>query len=58
MATALSVAAFFAERDALRQRDKQVPTRHGHALHGIEDATMLRVTDEPIMAKFGLLRHG
>ena len=58
MATALSVAALFAERDALRQRDKQVPARHGHALHGIEDATMLRVTDEPIMAKFGLLRHG
>jgi gentisate 1,2-dioxygenase len=34
-----------------------VPLWHGHALHGIEDATLLRVTDEPIMAKFGLLRH-
>jgi gentisate 1,2-dioxygenase len=30
---------------------------HRHVLHGIEDATLLRVTDEPIMAKFGLLRH-
>ena len=34
-----------------------VPLRHGHVLHGVEDATLLRVTDEPIMAKFGLLRH-
>ena len=34
-----------------------VPLWHGHALHGVEDATLLRVTDEPIMAKFGLLRH-
>ena len=34
-----------------------VPLRQGHVLHGIEDATLLRVTDEPIMAKFGLLRH-
>jgi len=31
---------------------------HGRVLRGIEDATLLRVTDEPIMAKFGLLRHG
>ena len=58
MATALSVVALFAERDALRQRDKQVPARHGHALHGIEDATMLRITDEPIMAKFLFGVHG
>jgi gentisate 1,2-dioxygenase len=35
-----------------------VPTWHGHVLHGVEDATLLRVTDEPIMTKFGLLRHG
>ena len=35
-----------------------VPLWHGHLLHGIEDATLLRVTDEPVMAKFGLLRHG
>ena len=35
-----------------------VPISHEHVLHGIEDATLLRVTDEPIMAKFGLLRHG
>ena len=34
-----------------------VPAQHGHALHGVEDATLLRVTDEPIMTKFGLLRH-
>jgi gentisate 1,2-dioxygenase len=34
-----------------------VPLWHGHALHGIEDATLLRVTDEPIMTKFGLLRR-
>jgi gentisate 1,2-dioxygenase len=34
-----------------------VPSRHAHALHGVEDATLLRVTDEPIMAKFGLLRR-
>jgi gentisate 1,2-dioxygenase len=34
-----------------------VPLRQGHVLHGIDDATLLRVTDEPIMAKFGLLRH-
>jgi gentisate 1,2-dioxygenase len=34
-----------------------VPSRHAHTLHGIEDATLLRVTDEPIMAKFGLLRQ-
>jgi gentisate 1,2-dioxygenase len=34
-----------------------VPLWHGHVLHGVEDATLLRVTDEPIMAKFGLLRH-
>jgi gentisate 1,2-dioxygenase len=30
---------------------------HGHALHGVEDAILLRVIDEPIIAKFGLLRH-
>jgi gentisate 1,2-dioxygenase len=35
-----------------------VPTWHGHVLHGVEDATLLRVTDEPIMTKFGLPRHG
>ena len=35
-----------------------VPPRQGHVLHGVEDATLLRVTDEPIVAKFGLLRHG
>ncbi len=35
-----------------------VPLRQGHVLHGVEDAILLRVTDEPIMAKFGLLRHG
>jgi gentisate 1,2-dioxygenase len=34
-----------------------VPMRHAHVLHGIGDATLLCVTDEPIMAKFGLLRH-
>jgi gentisate 1,2-dioxygenase len=34
-----------------------VPLWHGHVLHGVEDATLLRVTDEPIMAKFGLLRR-
>jgi hypothetical protein len=26
-------------------------------LHGVEDATLLRLNDEPIMTKFGLLRH-
>ena len=35
-----------------------VPTWHGHVLHGVEDAIVLRVTDEPIMTKFGLLRYG
>jgi gentisate 1,2-dioxygenase len=35
-----------------------VPPWHGHVLHEVEDATLLRVTAEPIMAKFGLLRHG
>ncbi len=35
-----------------------VPLRQGHVLHGVKDATLLRVTDEPIMAKFDLLRHG
>jgi gentisate 1,2-dioxygenase len=35
-----------------------VPLWHGHILHGIKDATLLRVTDEPVMAKFGLLRPG
>jgi len=35
-----------------------VPLWHGHILHGVEDATLLRVTDEPVMAKFDLLRHG
>jgi gentisate 1,2-dioxygenase len=34
-----------------------VPQWHRHVLHGVEDATLLRVTDEPIMTKFGLLRH-
>ena len=34
-----------------------VPPRQEHVLHGVEDATLLRITDEPIMAKFGLLRH-
>lgn len=34
-----------------------VPLRQGHVLHGVEDARLLRVTDEPIMATFGLLRH-
>jgi gentisate 1,2-dioxygenase len=34
-----------------------VPSWHAHTLHGVEDATLLRVTDEPIMAKFSLLRH-
>ena len=34
-----------------------VPLWHGHVLHGVADATLLRVTDEPIMAKFGLLRR-
>ena len=34
-----------------------VPVQHGHILQGVEDATLLRVTDEPIMAKFGLLRR-
>jgi gentisate 1,2-dioxygenase len=34
-----------------------VPSWHAHTLHGVEDATLLRVTDEPIMMKFGLLRH-
>jgi gentisate 1,2-dioxygenase len=34
-----------------------VPLWHGHVLYGVEDATLLRVTDEPIMMKFGLLRH-
>ena len=31
-----------------------VPLWHGRVLHGVEDATLLWVTDEPIMAKFGL----
>ena len=35
-----------------------VPLLHGHVLRGVEDATLLRVTDEPVMEKFGLLRHG
>ena len=35
-----------------------VPLRQGHVLRGVEDATLLRVTDEPIVAKVGLLRHG
>jgi len=35
-----------------------VPSWHAHGLHCAEDATLLRVTDEPIIAKFGLLRHG
>lgn len=34
-----------------------VPLWHGHVLHSVEEATLLRVTDEPIMSKFGLLRH-
>jgi gentisate 1,2-dioxygenase len=34
-----------------------VPSWHAHTLHGVEDATLLRVTDEPIMATFGLLRR-
>jgi gentisate 1,2-dioxygenase len=34
-----------------------VPSWHEHVLRGVEDAILLRVTDEPIMAKFGLLRH-
>jgi gentisate 1,2-dioxygenase len=34
-----------------------VPVWHGHVLYGTEHATVLRVTDEPIVAKFGLLRH-
>jgi gentisate 1,2-dioxygenase len=34
-----------------------VPSWHPHTLHGVEDATLLRVTDEPMMAKFGLLRR-
>jgi len=34
-----------------------IPSRNAHTLHGIDDAILLRVTDEPIMAKFGLLRH-
>jgi gentisate 1,2-dioxygenase len=33
-----------------------VPMRHAHVLHGIGDATLLCVADEPIMAKLGLLR--
>jgi gentisate 1,2-dioxygenase len=33
-----------------------VPLWQGHSLHGIENATLLRVTDGPVMAKFGLLR--
>jgi hypothetical protein len=32
-----------------------LPLRHGHVLHGVEDATLLRITDDPIMAKFGLV---
>jgi gentisate 1,2-dioxygenase len=35
-----------------------VPSWHAHSLRCVQDATLLRVTDEPIMAKFGLLRHG
>ena len=35
-----------------------VPLWHEHVLHGIEDATLLRVTDEAIMSKFRLLRQG
>jgi gentisate 1,2-dioxygenase len=35
-----------------------VPVWLGHVLQGVEEATLLRVTDEPIMTKFGLLRHG
>jgi hypothetical protein len=34
-----------------------VPPWHANTLHGIKDANLLRVTDEPILAKFGLLRH-
>ena len=34
-----------------------VPLWHGHGLRGVEDATLLLVTDEPIMAKFGGLRY-
>ena len=33
-----------------------VPLWHGCVLHGVEDATLLWVTDEPIMVKFGLHR--
>jgi gentisate 1,2-dioxygenase len=35
-----------------------VPSWHPHVLHAAKDATLLRVTDEPVMAKFGLLRDG
>jgi gentisate 1,2-dioxygenase len=35
-----------------------IPSWRAHSLHGEEDAVLLRVTDEPVMAKFGLLRHG
>jgi gentisate 1,2-dioxygenase len=35
-----------------------VPLWHGHVLRGVDHATLLRVTDEPIVAKLGLLRHG
>ena len=34
-----------------------LPLWHGHGLRGVEDATLLRVTDEPIMAKFGGLSN-
>ena len=34
-----------------------VPLWHGHGLRGVEDATLLLVTDEPIMAKFGGLTN-
>jgi gentisate 1,2-dioxygenase len=35
-----------------------VPSWYRHTLHGTEDATLLRVTDEPVMAQFGFLQHG
>jgi gentisate 1,2-dioxygenase len=34
-----------------------VPLWHGHVLHGVADATLLRATDEPVMEKFSLLRR-
>jgi gentisate 1,2-dioxygenase len=35
-----------------------VPCWHPHALAADEDAVLLRVTDEPLLAKVGLVKTG